>query len=182
MMVIKKQILRFFFFIIVFIVCLVMSNIIFFPKSTMSRKILINEDQPSASSNHQLMVHSENRILSGNLSLSEQKISPLGVNHDNTRSKDVNSQEEEVKKIDNSKKANIVNESDVHEPCNDSLCLNFLSVEAKKRFYSCQGQYEKKKSNPIKRTKLRGILNMSESCHFKEGRGKYIVRMGRNMV
>ena len=171
-MVMKRK-LKFF---VCIVVCIILPYITFFHKSTMFKRILVNWTQPSASSNQQLM-----------------KISPLEVNHNNTRSKDVISHKEEVKKIDNSKKANIVSESDVHEPCNDSLCLNFLSVEDKRRFNYCQKRYEIYKKNisnqlsgavdtPNEKKKFRRILNMSESCHFKEGKGKYIVRMGRNMV
>ena len=133
--------------------------------------------QSSFSSNPSLLVHSDTNSHSGNISLYGPKMPPIRINHHNTSFKDVNSHHEEVKKVKNSNKADIVSQLEVHDSCNDSLCMNFLSVEDKKKFHSCQKNYEAYKKSKVKRTS-----SMSESCHFRDGKGNLIIRMKGNVV
>ena len=178
MMMMQRK-LTFFTCIIIFITCLVMNKITFFPKyNTHSSGILKDCTQASISSNPSLMVHSDDNSHSGNVPLHEKKISPMGVNHHNTNSKDVNSHYEEVKEVNNFNNDNIISKSDVPEQCNDSMCLNYLSGEVKKNYNSCQKKYEEYK----KRSKVKRISNVSESCHFRDGKGQLIVRVKGNVV
>ena len=171
-MVMQRK-LKIFACIIIFITCLIMSKMIFFPKNSIYNGTSTDYIQTIISSNPSLMVHSENDSLFRNLSLHEQKISPMGVNNYTTSFKDVNSHQEGVKEVNNSNKANNISKSDVHDPCNDPLCLNFLSPGYKKKFYSCQKEYERFK----KKFKEKRVSNVCASCHFRDGKGKLIIRV-----
>ena len=170
-MKVMQRKLTYFACVFMFIICLIWNKITFFPKKNTHSKILKDSIQTSISSHQTLIVHSEKDLPSGYLLFHEEKISPMGVNQHNTSSKDVNSHHEEVKEVNNSNKANVISKSGVHDPCNDSLCLNYLSGEVMKKFQSCQKIYKNKLKSKAKR-----ISNISESCHFRDEKGKLIIK------
>ena len=170
MMVMQRK-LTYFAGVFIFIICLILNKITFFPKENTHSEILKDSIQTPISRHQSLIIHSEKDSPSRNLLLHEGKISPMGVNQHNTSSKDVNLHHEEVKEVNNSNKANVISKSGVHDPCNDSLCLNYLSGEVMKKFQSCQKIYKNKLKSKAKR-----ISNVSESCHFRDGKGKLIIK------